>query len=273
LPWTLFLPQALLVAAKWRQHPKREGWWFVLCWLVTILGFFSLSTGKRDIYILPAFPAAALLVGWFWSHAWQRSRHQVAWWSLGLPTLVLALTLCGLAVLIWGSADGVLPGRWSLLLPATRAVGVPGSLLLFLGGIILASAALAQRSRLMYASIVGCAWLAMLMTTVWIYIPQFNQRYPIQSFSAAVHNHRVPDRPLQLCGPMNDLAVRFNLGYFVPALHHPAEIMQYLSGAGEAYCVIEAESYQRLGELTGQWFPIITHQEFDGTSLLLISNR
>ena len=63
LPWTLFLPQALLAGARLRQNQQQEGWWFACCWLVTILGFFSISTGKRDIYILPAFPAAALLVG------------------------------------------------------------------------------------------------------------------------------------------------------------------------------------------------------------------
>ncbi len=273
LPWTLFLPQALLAGARLRQHQEREGWWFVFCWLVTILGFFSLSTGKRDIYILPAFPAAALLVGWLWSHWWQRPGNQVSWWSIGLPTLVLALTLCGLAVVIWGSVDGFLPRRSSLLLPATREAGAWGSLLLLLGGGLLASTVLAQRSRLMYASIAGCAWLAMLMTTVWVYIPQFNQRYPIKSFSAAVHNHIAPNRPLQLCGPMNDLAVRFNSRHFVPALHQTPEVIRYLNGAGEAYCVIEAKWYQHLGEQTGQWFPIVARQEFDGSSLLLISNR
>ena len=159
------------------------------------------------------------------------------------------------------------------MLPATREVGVWGSLLLLLGGTILGSAVLAQRPRLIYAAIVGCAWLAMLMTTVWVYTPQFNQRYPIQSFSAAVHTHIASDSLLQLCGPMNDLALRFNLGRFVPALHQTPEVIRYLKGEGQVYCVIEAEWYQRLGELTGHWFPIVARQEFYGSTLLLISNQ
>jgi hypothetical protein len=186
---------------------------------------------------------------------------------------MLALTLCGLAVVIWGAVDGFLPKRSSLLLPATREAGAWGSLLLVLGGVSLGSAVLAQRTRLLYASIVGCAWLAMLITTVWVYTPQFNQRYPIKSFAAAIHTHIASGNPLQLCGPMNDLALRFNLGYFVPALYQTTEVIWYLKGEGEVYCVIEAEWYQRLGELTGQWFPIVVRQKFDGSTLLLISNQ
>jgi hypothetical protein len=111
------------------------------------------------------------------------------------------------------------------------------------------------------------------MTVVGVYTPQFNHRYPIKSFAAAVHAHVAPDRPLQLCGPLNDLALRFNLGRFVPELHQPSEVIDYLEKDGEAFCVIEAEWYQRLGERTGRSFPILARQAFDRSTLLLIANR
>jgi 4-amino-4-deoxy-L-arabinose transferase-like glycosyltransferase len=273
LPWTLFLPQALLAGVRSCQHPGREGGRFALCWLVTILGFFSISTGKRDIYILPAFPAAALLVGWLWSRWWRLAPGAVSVWAIRLPVLTLALTLWGLAVVIWGSVDGLLARRNTLLLPAMPAMRVWGSLLLVLAGTVLGSAAMVRRTRMMYGCIVGCTWLAMLMTVIGVYTPQFNHRYPIKSFAAEVHAHVARDRPLQLCGPMNDLALRFNLGRFVPALHHSSEVIHYLERDGEAFCVIEAEWYQRLGELSGRFLPILARQEFDRSALLLISNR
>jgi hypothetical protein len=138
---------------------------------------------------------------------------------------------------------------------------------------VLGSAAMVRRTRMMYGCIVGCTWLAMLMTVIGVYTPQFNHRYPIKSFAAEVHAHVARDRPLQLCGPMNDLALRFNLGRFVPELHHSSEVIHYLERDGEAFCVIEAEWYQRLGELTGRFLPILARQEFDRSALLLISNR
>jgi 4-amino-4-deoxy-L-arabinose transferase-like glycosyltransferase len=273
LPWTLFLPQALLAGARLHRHQGQHGWWFALCWLVTILGFFSISTGKRDIYILPAFPAAALLVGWSWSCWWHHTTKAVSIWAIRLPTLVLALTLWGLAVGSWGSVDGLLPKRNTLLLPATPEMGVWASLLLLLAGTLLGSAAIMQRTRLVYSCLAGCTWLAMLMTVLWVYTPQFNHRYPIKSFAAEVHAHVAPDTPLQLCGPLNDLALRFNLGRFIPALHGTSEVIHYLERDGEAFCVIEAEGYQRLGERIGRFFPVVARQAFDRSTLLLISNR
>jgi 4-amino-4-deoxy-L-arabinose transferase-like glycosyltransferase len=272
LPWTLFLPQALIIGRKWLGTRDRDGWWFTLLWLVTILGFFSLSTGKRDIYILPAFPAAALLVGWVWSQWWRPTLKVVSVWALRLPVVALALTFCVLAIGVWGAVDNLLPTRSRLLLPATPEMGLWGSLVLMLAGILLGGAAISQQPRLMYILIVGCTWLTMLVTVVWVYTPQFNQRYPIKSFAATVHAQVPGDHPLQLCGPMNDLALKFNLGRFVPELHQMPEVIRYLERDGQVFCVIEAELYQRLHELTGRSFPILARQEFDRSSLLLISN-
>ena len=273
LPWTLFLPQALIAGLKLHRHQDRDGWWFALCWLVTVLGFFSLSTGKRDIYILPVFPAAALLVGWIWSRWWRRPPTLCPFGPCAFQRSCWRSCSGEWRSGCWGAVDGLLPSRNTLLLPGMPEMGVWGSLLLIVSGILLGGAAIAQRVRLMYACIVGCTWLAMLMTVVWVYTPQFNQRYPIKSFAATVHAHVPPDRPLQLCGSMNDLALRFNLGRFVPQLHQTPEVIRYLGGDGEAFCVIDAEGYQRLNELTGRLFPIMARQEFDRSTLLLISNR
>jgi 4-amino-4-deoxy-L-arabinose transferase-like glycosyltransferase len=273
LPWTLFLLQALLAGRRLPEHEGREGWWFALCWLVTILGFFSISTGKRDIYILPAFPAAALLVGWIWSRWCQLAPGAIPFWASRFPMLVLAALLWGLALGIWGGVDSLWPSRSTLLLPATPEMSAWVSLLLGLAGTLLGSAAIAQRPRLMYAGIAGCTWLTMLITTVWVYTPQFNQRYPVKAFAARVQTRTAPDRTLQLCGPMNDLALRFNLGDFVPEVDQPPEILHYLERDGEAFCIIDAEWYQGLVERTGHFFPILARQEFDRSTLLLISNR
>ncbi len=66
LPWTLLWPVVAWFGAK---HVFREGadperaraWRFLLAWVGAALLFFSLSTGKRGLYLLPVFPAATLL--------------------------------------------------------------------------------------------------------------------------------------------------------------------------------------------------------------------
>jgi hypothetical protein len=147
------------------------------------------------------------------------------------------------------------------------------SLLLTMMGTLIAAAALAMKPRFVYMSIMGCTWLVMLTAVLWVYNPQFNERYPIKLFAADIHDEVTPDLPLRLCGPLNDLALRFNLGQFVPALPELPEVTRYLQMDGEVFCVIDDEAYQRLSEGISQPSTVVARRTFDRAALLLISNR
>ncbi|HUP30964.1 MAG TPA: phospholipid carrier-dependent glycosyltransferase, partial [Usitatibacter sp.] len=69
LPWMFALPSAL--AQGWRS-PLR----FPILWGAFIVAFFSLSGSKLPAYILPAFPALALVLGRYLAEAPAR---QLAW--------------------------------------------------------------------------------------------------------------------------------------------------------------------------------------------------
>lgn len=92
LPWSLFLPWA--VAWVWKRRKDSEAMRFLWCYTVPALLFFSISVGKRAIYILPLFPVFAIFiaVSVLDLAAHDRSRYRrvaaIAW---GLPLLVLAL--------------------------------------------------------------------------------------------------------------------------------------------------------------------------------------
>jgi 4-amino-4-deoxy-L-arabinose transferase-like glycosyltransferase len=73
LPWSLLAPLVLLegrrALAEAGPPERARAWRFLLAWLGTAFVFFSASTGKRGLYLLPALPAAALLtadaaLGW-----------------------------------------------------------------------------------------------------------------------------------------------------------------------------------------------------------------
>lgn len=66
LPWTPFLLGALFAAARSpvaRREPRTA---FLLVWFVVIFVFYSVASAKRSVYLLPLYPAAALLTGWWW---------------------------------------------------------------------------------------------------------------------------------------------------------------------------------------------------------------
>ncbi len=61
LPWSLLLPGVVLVLARDRALLVRLS--LPLGWFATTFLFFSIAGSKRGLYLLPAFPAAAIVVG------------------------------------------------------------------------------------------------------------------------------------------------------------------------------------------------------------------
>jgi len=62
LPWVLSLPSAL--AKAWSARCRGfSSVWLLACWSVVIFAFFSISHSKLPGYIIPIFPALAILVG------------------------------------------------------------------------------------------------------------------------------------------------------------------------------------------------------------------
>ena len=66
LPWTLFLPWVLLWTWRHRREDDRAGqragrMRLLLAWTVPAFLFFSISIGKRGVYLLPIYPTLAIL--------------------------------------------------------------------------------------------------------------------------------------------------------------------------------------------------------------------
>jgi len=79
LPWVVFLPGALAMIFMRRFHRDRNGLAFMLLWIFGLVLLFSLAIGKHEQYILPAVPAACLLMGCFvqdafFEHHWVTPR-------------------------------------------------------------------------------------------------------------------------------------------------------------------------------------------------------
>lgn len=77
MPWTIFVPAAI---ASFRLDPERKAVRRrLVAWFLAVVVFFSLSSGKRNLYILAAYPALSLLLAASWEsfprlpRGWQRA--------------------------------------------------------------------------------------------------------------------------------------------------------------------------------------------------------
>ena len=62
LPWFLQVPGAIAQAWSERRREFSAGW-LLVCWFAVIFAFFSVSHSKLPGYIIPVFPALALIIG------------------------------------------------------------------------------------------------------------------------------------------------------------------------------------------------------------------
>lgn len=108
-PWAAFLPITVasvfsaLNATGWgkfRRIPIEKPFeWFLMLWVASVLGFFTLAGTKLPNYIAPAFPAMAILVAGWWDRKLDDSNgrpdrgEKATFGLLGLLTLALAIIL------------------------------------------------------------------------------------------------------------------------------------------------------------------------------------
>ncbi len=89
LPWSLLTIGALCVIGwrRWFRHPLAP----TILWVFLVLAFFAISVRKTADYILPAYPAGAILAAYFCATYLRRFRIQL--WQVAALALVLAVGL------------------------------------------------------------------------------------------------------------------------------------------------------------------------------------
>ncbi len=114
LPWSLFFPAMALFAYRKREWLRDERVVYLLVWFATVFLFFSLARGKRAIYILPLYPAAALLFGAWWAE-FANNRADGAWLERAAGYIAGAFCLAVPAVFLlrlfgWNMIGAIRPG-------------------------------------------------------------------------------------------------------------------------------------------------------------------
>jgi 4-amino-4-deoxy-L-arabinose transferase-like glycosyltransferase len=146
LPWTALLPGALVLA--WRDRRRSPGLRLALVAAVFVVVFFSISTEKRDLYVLPAFPAIALMMAAMVAHVagW---RDEIAdttgvhrrWVTVGQGVIGGLFVLVALAVPFAGDRVEVLPAWMVYALGVIVLISGAATLTTAIRGRVLASVA------------------------------------------------------------------------------------------------------------------------------------
>lgn len=202
LPGTLLLPWVLGIR-DWRGKGHAHGTWgehwrrrdpralLFLGWVLLVVLFFSLSSGKRGVYVLQAVPAFVLALAPFLPGL--AARRGVRWLFLVI-TALFSLALAGVAV--WGMTAG--QARWAALVAQNGVMDaqalLPPLLCIAFAGF---AALLWLRLRRAPLALLVVLWVGVVVQGWWIN-PLLDESRSFRHFMQQVQTAVGPQRELGL---------------------------------------------------------------------------
>lgn len=270
LPWTFFLPSA--AAWFWRNRRKSAGPGvrFSLGWFLTTFIFFSVISGKRNLYLLPLYPAASLMMGHFWSQMFCQEKGGRPR-SLPAPVSVPFLLFFG-ASLLAGAALTVL-SLWKLY---PSRYDLSGLNLMLLAGILLAGGLLGvivvrRVPRLVFSySLLVLLMVSMFIIGVTHLLPFMNKFKSARPFCETIQ---------RTVGPLDALFIfrsdpeTFN--YFldrvpIPVITEEAMLHETLRTSKNAYVIIQENFHRDAPAKVKQLAPVLAKADIGHRTYYLI---
>jgi hypothetical protein len=239
------------------------------------LVFFSLSSGKRGLYLLPAFPAMALICAdSLLRHLSGRSRLPRPL-AAGAAVMALLLAAVGLEALLAGLTGFAiaLPDHWLGTISSPLLTGFGGAVVAALAGGCAAWIALA-RNRAPVIFFPGVAIAAALAVELSVFLLLYPALQPITSprpIALSAASITEPGDPIGLVG---DRAMIGGLAYYgnrrVAPLSTPEGIRRFVDDGGKAI-VVKTRKVDRVEEVTP--FEIVSRSRTGRREVLVVTPR
>lgn len=259
LPWAVSLVPALWRAwardAQARFQPRR----FLLLWCAVVLAFFSASQSKIGSYILPIFPALALLVGAYLASAGRRMAlaQSAAAFLLGTTFVAAALLAAAHFSKLLELLGSDRPSQfYADYLPWLLAAGIA----LAAAGAV--SAWFSLRERLVAAAIAlafgGLAWMQIALSGHEALAPAFSAYHIVQKIRAELK----PGIPFYVVDTF-DHTLLFYLGRTVTMVAYKDELAIPISWEPRDF-IPDMESFARAWQADREALAMFSAEDLDG---------
>jgi 4-amino-4-deoxy-L-arabinose transferase-like glycosyltransferase len=266
LPWIFFLPAGLVYGFSRGAREERKGFLFLLFWIAVIFIFFSLSKGKRSLYLLPLYPAASLIVGRLWDDFTSSSMEhfRVEWISFPLYVFMGLALLAGVAI----------PWVVSAKFPPFVTSSFPIAFLLVGGGLGMLVLLRLKYRRAIFFLLVGIVG-AGFFYTLRVVFPLINPYKSARFISEEVNRRIEPGDRLGLYGGFVTGPYNFYTGIVpIEELGGKEALFKFLRSPERVFCFLKLRDFSRFQ--TWEERPktlLIAQRRVGGDEIVLISNR
>ncbi len=275
-PWSVFLGPACWSARKGlRDGDARPALQYLLCWAGVYFVFFSAARTKLPNYVLPLYPTAALLTGYFLDR-WRRGLLVLPAWAA--RTCLLCLALLGVGVTV-----GLLVGGGVIDVAAVRGRRLPGlERWAAMGGVLVAGAVAGgwclRRGRrgAMIAAVAAAAVLFTAPLAAWGVAAVDRYKAPRELVGALPADQQSRDVRVAAFNYFQPSLV-FYCGREVERLHNEYQVYEFLRCPLPSYLFVRAEAWRRFRAKVSLALPVrevARHYDlYDHTEVVVITNQ
>jgi len=260
-PWSFFLPLALIHGVRRRSEEHGVARLYLLLWLGVVFVFFSTASSKLSPYILPLFPAAALLVGDLWHTLLKTPTKGLRWGFVFSLFPLLIIFLAGL-IYIWLNPLTRLEYKYGIDLVRINAL-----VFLMFAGVAVAFLLLLKRHYAgSFTALAGMVVAAILYFDILV-VPAINPYRSTKGLAATLDAMLPPGEKMLFFEDLRDSAL-FYTDRLAAVLREPERLMERMSRDEQTLCVIDRKHFENLEDLQKVVYVIATEG-----SKLLISNK
>ncbi|MEW6125438.1 MAG: glycosyltransferase family 39 protein [Acidobacteriota bacterium] len=242
------------------QHPQTA---LLIIWIAVIVGFYSLSSNKEDLYISPIYTAAASLVGIVIANFLSTEKVNAIVYQRLIMALGIFVALLGMLLFyVIGNAapEYQLAGEFAIALIA------------LLGGLTISLMAIRKNP---FASVASLAMTFVVLN--WIFVlwtlPDFERYKPVRALCEVIKTEASPDAQVGYYAVASPSMV-FYLQKPIFEYYQPDELIQALANHPEVYCIISQDHYEALkGRFTTPTRTLATRPVFQVKLRTLFNQR
>ena len=264
LPWFVYLPGALYLCFSQKAAADRKQLLFPFVWLTGLFVFFSLSHTKRSEYLLPVFPAMALLAGYVIDRGLGEKndsllrRRLLVWPSCFLFGIVMA---AGVGTAVYGA---VLSLDWFLTV-------LPASLMLVIGASV--AFIFFRRSKLMPSFLTVVPMLVLSVAySVGPVVAKKNENDSAKPFCLNVAKYLRPGEKLKVFRFSRPVFGVYTQRYTVDT-ENPAVLEEWFRSQQPVYVITKEKEYLQIKDSFPLPIYVVIRDWIDHRYVLLLSNR
>jgi 4-amino-4-deoxy-L-arabinose transferase-like glycosyltransferase len=264
-PWSLFLPAVAVYAATKQGKEERQCSFFLLFWIIPNLFLFSLAGAKRNEYILPLYPALAILT----AQAWERFLADKK------DSLIKKMTLLGIYVFAFLAMGAGLFGAIFSLIKYPQDLLWNGLLgfLFILGGLTILLF-VKRRQHIAFFPVAVILMAGFIFTFTSHIVPTYLKYTTPNDFCAKVASTVGSEAELISFRCQDEFIIN-ELDRMIPNIDQEAELDNYLAGGKQVFIIMDGKEFLRLKDAKPQMQLVIFQEHFlkMKRSVALVTNK